>query len=170
MAHTSAVIESVCRETAAWCSFADTRDQLRTPALRPTLPECPLPGDLERAVQTLAMSRRALLSGRSIADPRGRLLVCEVNESICSGESEAVTQGFFDVDDRPAWDTWVASVPRPSERSNATLISWVPWELVPLVQRGIEVNPYECILWLSDDQKLLAEWPVARALVTAGLG
>ena len=116
------------------------------------------------------MSRRRLLSGRSIGDVRGRLLVCQVNESISSGESEAETQGFFDINDRPAWDTWVASAPRPPESSHATLVSWVPWEFVLVVQRGIEVNPYQCIFWLADAERLLAEWPVARALATAGLG
>jgi hypothetical protein len=116
------------------------------------------------------MSRRALLSGRSLDAAPGRLLVCEVNESIWSGESEAVTQGFFDVTDRPGWDTWVASVPRPSDSSHVTLISWVPLELVDLVWRGIEVNPYACIFWLGDADRLLAEWPVARDLTAAGLG
>jgi hypothetical protein len=116
------------------------------------------------------MSRRTLLAGRSVGGVQGRLLVCEVNESISSGESEAATQGFFDINDRPAWDTWVASVPRLPESSEATLISWVPSELVGVVGQGIEVNPYDCIFWLADAERLLAEWPVARALAAHGLG
>jgi hypothetical protein len=164
------VFEGVCREAAVWCSLAETHSRFRTPRLEPTLPEWPTAGDLERAVQALVMSRRTLLAGRSVGGVQGRLLVCEVNESISSGESEAATQGFFDINDRPAWDTWVASVPRLPESSEATLISWVPSELVGVVGQGIEVNPYDCIFWLADAERLLAEWPVARALAAHGLG
>jgi hypothetical protein len=167
----TAIVEQSCREAAAWCSLAGTLDrQFRTPQLKPTLAEMPTAGDLELAVQSLVMLRRALLSGKSIDDPRGRLLVCQMNESIWTGESAAATQGFFDVEDRPAWDTWVYSVPRSPEDLDATLISWVPSDIVGLVGRGIEANPYACIFWLADAGTLLAEWPVARALVAAGLG
>jgi len=96
------------------------------------------------------------------------LLVCEVNESISSGESEAETNGFFDLDDRPPWDTWVVSAPRPAEYESPTLISWIPSNLAAVVDRGIHVNPYGCIFWLADADRLLAEWQMARALAAAG--
>jgi hypothetical protein len=92
------------------------------------------------------------------------LLACEINESICSGESEHASHGFFDVDDRPAWDTWVLSIPRPEGSDNATLISFVPDRLVDAVSRGIDVNPYDCIYWLSDRLDRLSDWPPAAAL------
>jgi hypothetical protein len=49
------------------------------------------------------------------------------------------------------WDTWLAMV-EDADRSekNPYLIAWVPDELIHLAQRGIDVNPEECILWLKD--------------------
>ena len=166
----AATFEAVCREAAAWCEVSEKEHRLRTPGLRPLLPEHLTAGDLERAVQTVITSRRDLLSGRTATDLQGRLLACQVNETIWSGESEFATQGFFDVDDRPPWDTWVASIPRPPETSDVTLISWVPSELVELVSRGIGANPFDCIFWLADADWLLLEWPTARALTSAELG
>ena len=170
MNETSATLVRVCGEAAEWCEAGDVQDRLRTPRLKPTLPDWPTAGELEAVVETLVALRQTLLSGRAARDLRGRLLVCEINQSISSGESEAATQGFFDVNDRPAWDTWVAGVPQDAESEEATLISWVPSTLVDLVDRGIQVNPYKCIFWLADADRLLTTWPVARSLAAAGLG
>jgi hypothetical protein len=73
---------------------------------------------------------------------RGRLLVYCPNESVSDGASEHTTRGFFDVDDVPPWDTWVAY-------SGSALLSWVPAQLVDLVEKGIDVNPVQCIQWLD---------------------
>jgi hypothetical protein len=146
------------REAAIWCDVSGRSSSFRTSELRPLLPEWPTAGDLETAIQTLVLSRRNLLSAHRVTDvPRGRLLVCNVNESISSGESEAETLGFFDINDRPPWDTWVTSVPCARDSSEATLISWVPLRLVDIVDRGIKVNPYECVYWLSDAERVLAQ-------------
>jgi hypothetical protein len=91
----------------------------------------------------------------------------EVNESISSVESEAATRGFFDIDDRPPWDTWIATIPSAQE-DRATLITWVPMGLIELVGRGIYVNPYACIFWLSDAERAILESPVVQALRAGG--
>jgi len=90
--------------------------------------------------------------------------VCHLHESISSGESEAETSGFFDVNDRPPWDTWIWQF-RGFEEGTVTLVSWVPSDLETVVSRGIAFNPYECISWLSD-APLSAE---VRALREAGI-
>jgi hypothetical protein len=87
----------------------------------------------------------------------GQVLVCQFNESIVSGESEIASGGFFDVSDRPPWDTWVWSV-------GETLLSWVPLELVQQVSHGIAINPYGCIYWLLDPPSDSCEAPLVQDL------
>ena len=152
-------------ETTLWCDREGRRASFRTPELDPSLGEWPTPTEFETALETVRVSRRALLGslGRT-GRPLGRLLVCHVNESISSGESEAETSGFFDVNDRPPWDTWIWQF-RGREEQAVTLVSWVPRDLEAAVGRGIGVNPYECISWLTD-----AEFPPElRALRDAGI-
>lgn len=44
------------------------------------------------------------------------------------------------------------------------LLSWVPTELVPLVEEAIDVNPEGCLMWAN-----LLDIPLITALRTAGL-
>ena len=64
------------------------------------------------------------------------------------------SEGFFDVHDAPPWGTWVGyfedSGPGPDRKSY--LLEWVPERLVDLANAGIDVNPVQCIAWLSDVQ------------------
>lgn len=145
-----AAFKAACLEAAAWCDLEGKLAAFRTEALRPLLPDWPTAREFEVALDMLRRGRRELLRGRtSIRLPEGRLLVCQVNESISSGESEHETSGFFDVDDRPPWDTWLWLVPS-STMDVVTLVSWVPIELEAEVSRGIAVNPYGCIYWLTE--------------------
>jgi hypothetical protein len=75
----------------------------------------------------------------------GRLLVFIPEETLSDGAAEFESNCFFDSDNAPPWDTWVAY-------SDRTLLSWVPAQLIPLVQRGIDVNPEECIHWMSSSR------------------
>ena len=162
--------EQARREAAIWCDRARPHSDFRTAALRPSLSDMPSSEELGLAVEVLIKERRKLLGAHaSIELSQGRVLICQINESITSGESEAVTSGFFDVGDRPPWDTWIWTVPRPKDSSEATLLSWVPQSLAELVTRGIEANPYECIFWLSDAPSVLAETPTVQALLAAGI-
>jgi hypothetical protein len=161
-----AILESICLEASRWCEGGEARrDHLRTPQLRPDLGQWPNARDFHAAVDAVVVKRRALLQQHAAVEPaRGKLLVCELNESINSGESKHASDGFFDLGDRPAWDTWVASVPWPPDSERVTLISFVPDRLIGLVTAGIDTNPYECIYWLSDHPDRLADWPPAGAL------
>ena len=113
------------------------------------------------------VKRRGLLAGHAqVENETGRVLICEFDMSITSGESEEETKGFFDISDRPPWDTWMfcvqrkATVPSSPEPFDLDLlISWVPESLVGSVDAGIRINPYDCIYWASEAD--LAEWGLA---------
>lgn len=120
---------------------------LRSPELRPeSLPDRkPVCSATEDAVHSLAAKRASLIStlGRAAKDApaaAGRLLVYWPNENLADGAAEYASFGFFDADNTPPWDTWVAF-------SGKALLSWVPGELVDLVSKGIEANPEACIGW-----------------------
>jgi hypothetical protein len=137
-------------ETAFWCDREGRPASFRTAELNPSLGDWPTRSEFETALETLRLRRRTFLGpGERKVRPLGRLLVCHVHESISSGESEAETSGFFDVHDRPPWDTWIWQC-RGVEEQSVTLVSWVPRDLEETVSRGIAVNPYECISWLAD--------------------
>jgi hypothetical protein len=143
-------------QTIFWCaSRVDTsnpKDCLRTPELRPRIFE-----EVRfSAVETVAIERERYGSVeiRDAQLPKdlggGRLLVYFPDVNLCCGTSEDETNGFFDIDNVPAWDTWVAYF-ASGKRSNASyLISWISPQLVEFVSRGIYVNPEECIVWLAD--------------------
>lgn len=119
-------------------SLVMLRAQLRTQELNP--------GDTGVfGISSVIEGRRRLLakSGLEISSPStntGRLLFYWPHENVADGASEYSSNGFFDVNDAPPWDTWMSF---DSER----LVSWVPSVLVPSAQAGIDANPVECIRW-----------------------
>jgi len=78
--------------------------------------------------------------------------------------AEAVSEGFFDVNNIPPYDTWVWMVRNirtfeyadheQGEREANYLVAWVPPEFIQLASHGIDCNPERCILWLDtmDDE------------------
>jgi hypothetical protein len=85
----------------------------------------------------------------------GRLLVYYPDEELADGAAEEASGGFFDVENVPAWDTWVGLY--QDERGEDYLVSWVPPSFREIVGEGIRVNPEECIHWISEtDVPLLA--------------
>jgi len=83
----------------------------------------------------------------------GRILACDgPSYSVCDGASEHASEGFFDVDDTPPWDTWLLCHPMhvaAKEDSKLVLFSWVPTRLVTLVDEAIRANPVDCIQWAT---------------------
>jgi hypothetical protein len=62
-------------------------------------------------------------------------------QSATSANAATVASGgFFDVDNVPAWETWLYF-------DGKSLLSWVPPRLISKVQFGIDVNPEGCIKW-----------------------
>ena len=77
------------------------------------------------------MQRRAeLLPSQAIERREGRLLLFAPQDSLSDGAATVASEGFFDTDNVPAWDTW-------RYFDDQTLVSWVPHQLISKVQSGI---------------------------------
>jgi hypothetical protein len=71
----------------------------------------------------------------------GRVLRCAYDENVSDGAAGYDSKGFFDVECVPPWETWVCY--------RGELIAYVPKILCGLAQRGIEVDPVNCIRWVD---------------------
>jgi hypothetical protein len=83
----------------------------------------------------------------------GRLILYFPDANLSDGAAQAASQGVFDAQNVPPWDTWVAYFEdsSASDRSYANyLVCYVPQSLRFLADAGIRVNPEECIAWWSD--------------------
>jgi hypothetical protein len=155
-------------ETIAWCtvsgSLSDPKASLRT---------CK-PKDLispEDQVDDVCISRSfCLRESRQSALPAvtglggGRLIAYFPSFNLDDGVAETESQGFFDVNNIPPYDTWVWMVQcvsreeyadhRTSEMETNYLVAWVPPDFIELADAGIRANPESCIRWteeLDDD-------------------
>lgn len=131
-----------------FAALSPLADQLRSPELKPAFSLGTNITDAARqdAVAKLVEERGILLSksaGESGAlglKAGGRLLITAPAENVADGASQVGSLGFFDENDIPPWDTWVAFV-------DGDLLSWVPESLIGLAQDGIDANPVQCIWW-----------------------
>lgn len=123
-------------------------NQLRSASLKPRI-ELTYPAgnpEWELAVVELIGKRRELLTSHDVAavdirpEQKGKLLVYVPRDNLADGAAEYASNGFFDADNTPPWDTWF-------HYSGGKLFAWVPEVLIPLAHKGIEVNPEECIQW-----------------------
>jgi hypothetical protein len=158
-------------EAIAWCALCGSADDparsLRSPLLRPiTFDEgerwCRYRwGTHEErlaVVETLAVKRAEMLASEpsylaaaTVSMAAGCLLLYYPDANLFDGAAERESQGFFDVDNAPPWDTWVAYMqegdPTMNESYSSCLVSWVPPHLLELARRSVDVNPEECIVW-----------------------
>lgn len=143
-------------QAIAWCDPLVGPLSLRSKEIAPG----PFDDGLdERVVHELCSLRGGELHRRALAIARGlplavagRFMVYFPDESLRDGYAELVSLGFFDVDNVPAWDTWVsfhveddASWPHPRRY----VLCYVPAALVDLADEGIDGNPEQCIEWLD---------------------
>lgn len=98
------------------------------------------------AVDAVVVKRRRLLAGARQSWP-GRILVFQPGESLSDGAASKITAGFFDGDNTPPWDLWIAY-------SEGNLYAWIPSALELLAQDAIDVNPEQCIKWAVGGWKL----------------
>jgi uncharacterized protein (TIGR02996 family) len=155
-------------EAMARCSGAPS---VWLPTLCPLLigdrePGWPLRDEQAWAALTerLATARTRLLaaSGRDPAGLAGdlgggRLVAFVPADSLSDGAAATESEGFFDDDNVPGWDAWVMFVPEPppgpsvspavSGQAGGFLLAWAPPAWLGRVERGIRVNPEECIFW-----------------------
>jgi hypothetical protein len=82
----------------------------------------------------------------------GKLLLYDPDWNLFDGAAEQITGGYFDVNNVPPWDTWIAYViDRPQNKAyDSYLISWIPPEHIELVGKGLWANPEKCISWAED--------------------
>jgi len=154
-------------QAIAWCErhfdVAAISTSLRSERLRPRILEI----DRAAVVRDVAHQRaadpavRSAPAVQSIEDLRGgRLLVYFPDMELADGAAQAETNGFFDVNDAPPWDTWVGLFSDPEltgqGEKGVYLVSWVPAELTPIVQEGLDVSMTECIVWLENSRTGLA--------------
>ncbi|WFU20342.1 hypothetical protein [Bradyrhizobium sp. CB3481] len=152
-------------ETIAWCravgSLSEPRASLRM--CKPTQED--LTSQSTQVFKVcLERSRRLSVSGRRNLSPvadlcGGRLLAYFPDDNLCCGTAEAESQGFFDVDNIPPYDTWVWMVQNVrtfayadgvhGEMDANYLVAWVPSDFIQLAGAGLAVNPEACILWLD---------------------
>jgi hypothetical protein len=107
----------------------------------------------------------------------GRLVAFDPEATLSDGVANQDSEGFFDDDNCPPYDTWVLYVyeeaygrsfipPRPQkwESFESYLVAWVPPWFLERVDWGIAVNPEVCIMWLDE-----MDTPFAQALRERGL-
>lgn len=107
-------------ETVAWCSRRASAE--REELTRLGIPVAPVGPDLAG----------------------GRLLFTTINTDSCEAAT-APSNGYYDLDDLPGWDTWVFHA-RTDERWGA-IYCWVPAHLVELARAGMDVIPVMSVEW-----------------------
>jgi hypothetical protein len=103
--------------------------------------------DWSEAVAEVVAKRSRLVDQVSVDEhtayaSSGRLLLYWPEENLACGAAQVSSGGFFDTDNVPPWDIWVAYEER-------VLISWVPPGLIGIVEMGIDANPENCIQWID---------------------
>ncbi|MEZ0229279.1 MAG: hypothetical protein ACAI25_11690 [Planctomycetota bacterium] len=115
------------------------------------------------AIEHVARARRARLESgadehwppgsRALVLPEGsRLLLHDPRLQLFDGAAPPVSQELFDVDYMPPWDSWVAWQGATRDDGewrvfDGYLVSWIPAELVALVQAAIDVSPSPTLAW-----------------------
>jgi hypothetical protein len=133
-------------------SIAPLLQQLRGADLKPShsLGEARPEKERQALVHSVIVRRSDLLQTRAqetLASvvtnlQGGRMLLYVPEENLADGAAQYASNGFFDIENTPPWEIWVAY-------SDATLLSWVPPQLIGLAQSGIDVNPEQCIRWMD---------------------
>ncbi|MCA1819166.1 MAG: hypothetical protein LC620_03805, partial [Halobacteriales archaeon] len=167
-------------ETIAWCRAKarpdDPAQSLRTLELRPGSlgghGEANLPEKREHEVRRLEVSRigfarKRLLGQAPQADIQptlagGRLVVYEPDTNLFDGAAQLASDGFFDVNNVPPWDTWLDYFPPTKEGTgkystddHGKLVAWVPSPFLAAADIGIRVNPEDCIRWADQDNDIM---------------
>lgn len=82
--------------------------------------------------------------------PTQQFIVYLPGTNLADGAAAMVSNGYFDDDNIPPWDTWLMYSPAYS--GEAKLISWVPPELTECVDYAMRCNAEECLYWATAEQ------------------
>lgn len=80
----------------------------------------------------------------------GRILRHSLRETTYSCTAQNVSGGFFDSQDLPPWDLWIAI---QGGESAPTLLSWIPDILLERANAGTEASAEECFDW--DESRMI---------------
>ena len=149
--HTTGQIIEAAKEAASWVELRwdsnNPRSSLRNLEFSPEF----FGNDNYYTVNSIIYARRYELEKLKVTPhkdlSKGRILVYEPDSNLFDGLSESETDGYLDVNDCPHWDTWIGYVVSNETRY---VLSWVPHELVSLIDTGAEVNCVDCFYWLSE--------------------
>ena len=172
-------------DTVVWCSIhannEDLHGSLRSSELQPRHYDASrewgryqweqLVDERVKIVDTLS-DRRASLVNQSNSDiphvvrtlGEGRFIIYLPDDNLYDGGAEVYSHGYFDTDNAPPWDTWIAYVTEECQisggglkaldpTSNAYrsfLLAWVPPQFIEIAHLGIWANPEKCIQWAED--------------------
>lgn len=102
-----------------------------------------------RIVRELCHKRGALL-GEVVpsALERGRILAFDLEATFFDGVPASISDGFFDDEDLPPWDTWIFYGLLPTLGRNV-LFSWVPVEFEAVVERAVRAHATDAYLWVE---------------------
>ena len=163
-------------EAIAWRSTRNTagiaeRD-FRSPELRPGDPF----RDWAATTNLLIRHRREILFSNSVNIPNqldlssGGLLLFDPGQSLSDGAAQVESNGFFDADNIPPWDLWIAYIEEPKQQLNSWtrfdsfLLCWIPQALSEMVDHSLAVNPERCLEWARN-----VDSPFLRLLRSANL-
>jgi hypothetical protein len=156
------------RETASWCQHRldgaslPPAQLLRSAELTPGSDwvSSAIRTDMwPRVLDTVALRRSDALrtmgdSINPVLPAAGRLLLFIPGESVWDEVEACETEGFFDGDGSPPWDTWVDCFELPSASSGSVwghryVVSWIPRTLTSLAQRGVAVTCVDALRWVT---------------------
>lgn len=154
-ASTDELLRARLAETVTWCDSLRSPSEFRSASLRPRLfhdgPD-DLVCDLGRNRQHQLRHKKLKVSSQAPVVATGRFMLYFPDENLADGYAEEVSGGFFDVDNLPAFDTWVSLISDdgyPRESARRQLLCYVPVPLIEVANAGIDGNPEECIVWLD---------------------
>ena len=152
-------------ETIVWCERMGSVKQLET-SVRMFKLECSNLYSQQSRVWLISFHWSKVICSNGLADlppvtdlRGGRLLAYFPGDNLADGCAQANSEGFFDIDNIPPYDTWVWMVDdrRIDKLADGTtrktegsyLVAWVPPAFLELASLGIDVKPEECILSLD---------------------
>ena len=159
-------------ETIAWCSrharATDAGVSTRTAILRPPVMSRPpleilqslidVPYQAQEAVEFVCESRRRELVRIGIVpdlvglDMAGGRILCTTIDTDACAAATGPSNGFFDENDLPGWDTWFYH--RTTHERWGAIYCWVPPQLVELANSGMICIPVQSVGWLQSINEL----------------
>lgn len=139
---TDELLRARLAETVAWCDSLTSMEEFRSAPLKPRL----LHDGPDDVVRDLGWNRHRQLRHKGLTASHlsplpvnGRFMLYFPDENLADGNAEAVSGGFFDADNLPAYDTWVSMIAdegHPRDSARRQLLCYVPEPLIEAANAG----------------------------------